>query len=79
MLRIMVTPRMPSGAGKLGCSMEPGAHHHLVDRPLDAGVEQRLRALPQKVGAEHHRRHRRAHQEVDRPRHLVVAVAGVEA
>ena len=24
MLRIMVTPRMPSGAGNFGCSIEPG-------------------------------------------------------
>ena len=24
MLRIMVTPRMPSGAGNFGCSTEPG-------------------------------------------------------
>ena len=35
-------------------------------------------ALAEQVGAEHHGRHGRAHQEVDRPRHLVVAGAGVE-
>ena len=78
MLRIMVTPRMPSGAGKLGCSTEPCAQDHLVDHALDAGVEQAREPSPEKVGAEHHRRHRRAHQEVDRPRHLVVALARVE-
>ena len=78
MLRIMVTPRMPSGAGQLRLQDRARTHHHLVDRPLDAVVEDALGALAQQVGAEHHGRHRRAHQEVDRPRHLVVAGAGVE-
>ena len=78
MLRIMVTPRMPSGAGNFGCRIGARPHDHLVDRRLDAGVEDALGALAQEVGAEHHGRHRRAHQEVDRPRHLVVARAGVE-
>ena len=78
MLRIMVTPRMPSGAGHLRLQDRARPHDHLVDRPLDAGVEDRLRAVAEQVGAEHHRRHRRAHQEVDGSRHLVVAGAGVE-
>ena len=34
MLRIMVTPRMPSGAGNAGCRTEPGRTIDLVDRPL---------------------------------------------
>ena len=55
-----------------------GTDHHLVQRPFDAGVEQGLRAA-QQIGAEDHRRYRRAHQKIDRSRHLIVAVAGVEA
>jgi hypothetical protein len=62
MLRIMVTPRMSCGAGLCGCCIEPGR----------TTTSSRARSTPSLS------RHRRAHQEVDRARHLVVAGAGVE-
>jgi hypothetical protein len=77
MLRIMVTPHAERRR-PLRLQDRPRPHDHLVERPLDAAIEDALRALAQQVGAEHHGRHRRAHQEIDRTRHLVVARAGVE-
>jgi len=51
---------------------------HLVEHLLSAGIDQVLGALAEQVGGEDRGRHRRAHQEIDRPRHLVVAFRGVQ-
>jgi hypothetical protein len=76
MWRIKVIPRSPSGAGRL--QDRAFAQPHFVEGLLGAGVDKVLGAFAEQVRGKHRRRHRRAHQEIDRPRHLVVAVGGVE-
>src|ERR1700732_1063838 len=44
---------------------------HLVEHLLSAGIDQVLGALAEQVGGEDRGRHRRAHQEIDRPQHGV--------